>query len=106
MLPPASPAPAWVPTESVPLWVFASLVKLRKVVLAAALGAVGAGLLLLGAVTIFVGIYATWAYQDDQSSAQNLILVPFGLVIGASGWLVAYLAYRVARNDTGSRRTR
>jgi hypothetical protein len=57
MLPPASPAPAWVPTESVPLWVFASLVKLRKVVLAAALGAVGAGLLLLGAVTIFVGIY-------------------------------------------------
>jgi hypothetical protein len=81
-------------------------VNLRKVVLASALGVIGAGLLLLGAVTIFVGIYATWAYQDDPSSAQNLILVPFGLVIGAPGWLVGYLAYRVARNDTGSRRTR
>jgi hypothetical protein len=86
--------------------VFASHVNVRKVVLATVLGVVGAGLLLVGAVTIFVGIYATWAYQDDPSSAQNLILVPFGLVIGAPGWLVAYLAYLVARNHTGSRRTR
>lgn len=76
----------------------------RTVVLATALGVVAAGLLLFGAVMVFVGIYATWAYQDDPSSAQNLILVPFGLVVGAPGCLVAYLAYRVVQKDKGSRR--
>jgi hypothetical protein len=78
--------------------------KARKYVIATVLGVVAAGVLLFGAITVFVGIYATWAYQDDPSSAQNLILVPFGLVIGAPGWLLAYLAYRVVRRDSGSRR--
>ena len=58
------------------------------------------GVLLTGALCVFVGIYATWAYQDDPSSAQNLIFVPFGLVLGAPGWGLGYLAYRVARPDT------
>lgn len=77
--------------------------KARRYVLASVLGLIAAGVLLLGAVTVFVGIYATWAYRDDPSSAQNLILVPFGFIIGAPGWGIAYLAYRVARPGSRSR---
>ncbi len=76
----------------------------RRYVIASVLGLIAAGLLLLGAIMVFVGIYATWAYQDDPSSAQNLILVPFGLIIGVPGCGIAYLAYRAARPGSRPRR--
>ena len=77
-----------------------------RYVIATSLALIAAGVLLIGAITVCVGIYATWAYQDDPSSAQNLILVPFGLILAAPGWGIGYVAYRVARPnwaDKGSR---
>ena len=76
-----------------------------RYVIATLLGLIAAGVLLIGALTVFVGIYATWAYQDDPSSAQNLILVPFGFVLAAPGWGIGYVAYRVARRNDGARMT-
>lgn len=70
--------------------------KALRYAVATLFGLIAAGVILLGALMVFVGIYATWAYQDDPSSAQNLILVPGGFIIGAPGWAVAYLAYLIA----------
>lgn len=64
------------------------------------LGLIAVAVLLAAALTVFVGIYATWAYQDDPSSAQNLILVPFGLILAVPAWGIGFLALRVARTRT------
>ena len=68
--------------------------------IAAVLGLMAVVVLLLAALTVFVGFYATWAYQDDPSSAQNMILVPFGLILAVPAWGIGFLAYRVARTHT------
>jgi hypothetical protein len=78
----------------------ALVVKAARYGITAVLGLIAAVVFLLGALVVFVGIYATWAYQDDPSSAQNLIFVPFGLILAVPAWGIGFLALRVARTRT------